>query len=180
MNCRALIHTGAPHGNAVVFRCAHRVRIALIPLVIALILLPFALTLAHARPAQPAAPAQGTRFIPVDIYIDSHDQPLAVYEFELVVKTGDAKIVGIEGGAPAVFKDPPYYDPKALNNNHIIIAAFSTAPAAELPKGRTRVARLMMQITGAKPEFTIALRAAGDANGTRMNATAEVVQGDAP
>ena len=61
---------------------------------------------------------------------------------------GDVKLVGIEGGEHAAFAQPPYYDPKALLNERIVIAAFNTAGADKLPSGKTRVARLMVRVDG--------------------------------
>src|SRR5258708_5660502 len=65
-------------------------------------------------------------FAYVDVFIDPHGTPLAAYQFELRATAGDVKLVGIEGGEHAAFAKPPYYDPKALLNDRIVIAAFNT------------------------------------------------------
>ncbi|MGQ9651736.1 MAG: hypothetical protein ACUVXJ_16655 [Phycisphaerae bacterium] len=99
------------------------------------------------------------RFTYVDVLIDTKDQPLAAYQFELAAEKGDGKIVGIEGGEHSAFKAPPYYDPAAMSRDHVIIAAFNTGK--DLPEGKTRVARIHVQITGEqKPEYVIKLEVA--------------------
>ncbi|HUW33059.1 MAG TPA: hypothetical protein VM223_15730 [Planctomycetota bacterium] len=133
---------------------------------------------------------EGVRFTAVDVFIDSKDQPLAAWQIELTAKpdrtdtgradTGvrpynDVKIVGIEGGEHAAFKEPPYYDPAALNRNRVILAAFSTGQT--LPTGRTRVARVHVQVSGT-PEYQIKLIVAASADGKEIQATAAVGQGD--
>jgi hypothetical protein len=110
---------------------------------------------------------QATRFAPVHIYLDSGDKPLAAYQFELKAVTGQIKIVGVEGGEHPAFKEAPYYDPAALMNDRIIIAAFNTG--RDLPAGRTRIATVHLQILGdAEPEYQLTLVTAADANGTEM------------
>lgn len=111
------------------------------------------------------------RFAAVDVYVDSGEKPLAAYQFELTAKTGSFKIVGVEGGQHAAFAPPPYYDPAALSRDRIIIAAFNTA--ADLPTGKTRVARIHVRITGNEdPEYVVKLTVAAAANGERLAATA--------
>jgi hypothetical protein len=108
-------------------------------------------------------------FTPIDIYIDSGSEPLAAYQFELITRTGQVKIVGVEGGENKAFASPPYYDPAALQHDRIIIAAFNTSK--DLPKGKTRVATLHMQIVGdTQPQYEIKLTVAADANGKEIPA----------
>jgi hypothetical protein len=38
-------------------------------------------------------------FRAVDIYLDTKDKPLAAYQLQFWITSGEAKIVGIEGGA---------------------------------------------------------------------------------
>src|SRR5436190_21520886 len=119
--------------------------------------------------AQPAATNQTVRFQAVDIFIDSKETPLAAYQLEFQVKTGDAKVVGVEGGEHSAFKDAPFYDPKAIQQERVIIAAFSTTAADKLPKARTRVATIHLQITGhQKPEFHLRLETAATSNGNKI------------
>ncbi len=110
---------------------------------------------------------QKVRFAPVHIYLDSGSKPLAAYQFELKAVTGRIKIVGVEGGEHPAFKEAPYYDPAALMNDRIIIAAFNTGD--NLPTGRTRVATIHLQILGdAEPEYQLTLVTAGDTDGTEL------------
>ena len=78
---------------------------------------------------QPAIEEGRSRFGAVDIYVDSGSTPLAAYQLEFAATNGVAKIVGIEGGEPAAFRQPPFYAPKAIQNERVIIASFSTASA---------------------------------------------------
>jgi hypothetical protein len=104
-----------------------------------------------------STPQPGVRFAPLYIYIDSGSKSLAAYQFELKATAGQVKIVGVEGGSPEAFKEAPYYDPAALQDNRIIIAAFSTA--GNLPKGRTRVATIHLQIIGqVEPQSELKLK----------------------
>jgi hypothetical protein len=80
----------------------------------------------------------GTRFVAVDVYVDAGDRKLAAWQVE--IDTDDrAAIVGVEGGEPAAYREPPAYDPAALQGGKIILAAFTTGDA---PSGKVRVARL--------------------------------------
>ena len=112
---------------------------------------------------------QGTssiKFRAVEIWVDSKDQPLAAYQLEFKPSKGEVKIVGIEGGAHAAFSQPPYYDPAAMRQERVIIAAFSTAPARELPRGKIRVATVHIQVTGEEiPEFVVKSMAAATVDG---------------
>lgn len=123
----------------------------------------------------PAAPA--VRFEAVDVHIEAGAETLAAYQFEFSAETGDIKIVGIEGGEHPAFANPPYYDPAALSKDRIIIAAFSTSK--ELPRGRTRVARVHLQITGdAEPEYVVKVTAAATSTGEEIAATGTIAQGE--
>lgn len=103
--------------------------------------------------AQKSAPAPMNHYFRAfDVFVDSKDKALAAYQVDLSFSGANAKIVGIEGGEPAAFKEPPIYDPKAIQHERVIIAAFNTVPADKLPKGRTRVATLHVQITGEEPQ----------------------------
>ena len=124
-----------------------------------------------------AAQNERVRFDFVDIYIDSGAAPLAAYQVEINAETDNVKIVGIEGGQHLAFKDAPYYDPAALSQKRVIIAAFSTG--ATLPTGRTRVARIHVRLTGErKPEYVVTLEVAATAAGKPIAATATAAQGE--
>jgi len=123
-------------------------------------------------------PAQGrVRFAPVQVYLDSGDKPLAAYQFELRARTGQIKIVGVEGGEHPAFQEAPYYDPAALMNDRIIIAAFNTG--SDLPHGRTRVATIHLQILGtAEPQYELKLIVAADQEGEKIPAELNLQTGE--
>lgn len=123
-------------------------------------------------------PAEGrVRFAPVHIYLDSGDKPLAAYQFELRSRTGQIKIVGVEGGAHPAFREAPYYDSAALMHDRIIIAAFNTG--TDLPHGRTRIATIHLQILGdAEPQYELRLVVASDAEGENLPATLTLETGE--
>jgi hypothetical protein len=124
--------------------------------------------------AQQSADEEGrTRFCAVDIFIDSRSTPLAAYQFRFAATNGTARIVGIEGGEHAAFRQPPFYDPKAIQSEVAIVASFSTAPAAELPTGKTRVATLHLRITeNSRRQFELKLQTAADAQGNKITCVA--------
>ena len=119
----------------------------------------------------------GVRFAPLHIYLDSGNSSLAAYQFELKATAGQIEIVGVEGGRHEAFKEAPYYDPAALAKDRIIIAAFSTG--SDLPKGRTRIATIHLQIIGdAEPEYELKLAVAGDADGKEIPAEITFEKGE--
>jgi hypothetical protein len=142
----------------------------------AMVAFAFLAALCAAGTDAPAATGEAVTFSAVDVYVDSGATPLAAYQFELKVKSGNAKVVGVEGGEHAAFKAAPYYDPAALMGGRIIVAAFNTGK--DLPKARTRVARLHMWISGAQPEYTVTLEAAASADGKPITAAISIAQGE--
>jgi hypothetical protein len=74
-----------------------------------------------------------TRFQAIDLFIDPQNQPLAAYQLDFHATRGTIRIVGIEGGEHGAFNKAPYYDPKAIQNDHILLAAYSLADAPTLP-----------------------------------------------
>jgi len=119
----------------------------------------------------------GVRFAPLHIYIDSGNKSLAAYQFELKAVAGQIKIVGVEGGRHEAFKEAPYYDPAALAKDRIIIAAFSTG--SDLPKGRTRIATIHLQIIGeTEPQYELKLTVAGDADAKEIPAEITFEKGE--
>jgi hypothetical protein len=130
--------------------------------------------------AQSAAPEEGrSRFCAVDIYVDSKATPLAAYQLEFVVTNGVAKIVGIEGGEHAAFHEPPFYDPKAMQHERVILAAFNTGN--KLPSGKTRVATIHLQAADNGPlQCELKLQAAGNAAGVRIAAEASFEERKSP
>jgi hypothetical protein len=87
-----------------------------------------------ARPA-PAGPPS-VRFLAVDVFLDSGGRALAAYQVQLETVAGEVKVVGIEGGEPAPFREAPYYDPAAMMGDRVIIGDFSTLRRDHLPSGR--------------------------------------------
>jgi hypothetical protein len=117
----------------------------------------------QARPAE-AAPVASPRFSYVDVYLDAKSQSLAAWQFEFTAERGHVTVVGIEGGEhPAFAKNPPYYDPAALGQNRVILAAFSTDN--DLPKGKTRIARIHLMIEGEQPQYAMKLVVAANSAG---------------
>jgi len=109
------------------------------------------------------------RFVAVDVFVDSKGKPLAAYQLEFSVTNGNAKIVGIEGGEHPAFREPPHYDPKAIQKERVIIAAFSTEPGAKLPSGKTRVATIHLQVRdGIEPQFLLSPHVAADVGGNKL------------
>jgi hypothetical protein len=138
--------------------------------------------LGQAPPAPRAAapPTDAPRFEAVDVYVDSGDKPLAAYQIELKADAAGVKAIGIEGGEAPAFRQPAYYDPAALHESQlherIVLAAFSTG--RDLPAGRTRVARVHVQVSGAgnqRPRYTIKLETAGTSDGSRIEAKVEAI-----
>ena len=117
------------------------------------------------------------RFQPIEVWIDTGATTLAAYQVEIAATRGNVQIVGIEGGSHPLFKDPPFYDNRAMQNDRVIVADFSTAVVDQLPVGRVRLVTLHLQVTGSEPvEFVTELQAASDADGNAIDATVVLVQ----
>ena len=113
--------------------------------------------------------AQQMHFMAVDIYVDSQD-PLAAYQLEFTGRGTQVRIAGIEGGAHEAFKAPPFYDPKAMQQERVILAAFNTAAASQLPTGKTRVATVHLQYAGPQPPtFSVKPHTASDSKGNEIS-----------
>lgn len=117
----------------------------------------------------PADVAKDGYFAAIDVFVDSGTKPLAAYQFELASQTEGVEIVGIEGGSHAAFSNPPYYDPRAMKNNRVILAAYHTGK--DLPSGRSRVARVHVQVRGpGSHEYRTALTASATLDGEHIPA----------
>jgi hypothetical protein len=116
----------------------------------------------------------GSRFQAIDIFVDSGTQPLAAYQLKFNGQIG-AKIVGIEGGDSGAFAEAPYYDAQAMQKEEVVIAAFNTADADQLPTGRTRVATIHLQ-TDAKgtSAYKLEVSTAAAPDGKQIKVRAEV------
>ncbi|MCA9289526.1 MAG: hypothetical protein KDA25_00255, partial [Phycisphaerales bacterium] len=87
-------------------------------------------------------PAPADVFEAIDLVIDTGDDTLAAYQVEITFAPA-VRLVGIEGGDADAFAVPPMYDPRLLADEHrLVVATFATAPEADLPTGRQRVASL--------------------------------------
>jgi hypothetical protein len=138
-----------------------------------LLLLLVSITSAQIRTdsAQPAV-----RFATVDLLIDPHGSDLAAYQLEFLADPARVTLVGIEGGQHPAFKVPPYYDPKALAGNRVILAALNAGN--DLPQSKTRVATLHLQIKGdAKPSISAKLVVAANSSEKTIDADVSVSEG---
>lgn len=144
----------------------------------------WAIALVLSATASAFAPAgaqehESVRFTYVDLYLDSGAADVAAWQLEFAAETGTVVLVGVEGGEHPAFAKPPVYDPKALaadGGGRIIIANYSLDDV--LPAGRTRVARLHLQVTGPSPEFVTKLQAASDREGERIGCAVTVRRGE--
>jgi len=124
----------------------------------------------HGFAAETIEKDNDVRFEAVHVYVDSGSDELAAYQLLLRATKGDVKIVGIEGGAHKAFKEPPFYDPKAIQQERVILAAFSLEPKSNLPKGRVRVATIHLQVRGGtEPQFEAKLQAAANHTGKKIS-----------
>lgn len=123
-----------------------------------------------------AAPSTPSRFTYIDIMIDPKGQPLAAWQLEFSAEVGQISLVGVEAGDhPAYAAKPPYYDPAALAGHRIILGDFSLADT--LPKTKTRVARLMLEIRGdTKPKYVTKLIAAANPDGKTIPVDLSIVE----
>lgn len=116
------------------------------------------------------------RFGWVDVYVDSGDAALAAYQVDLRAVDGGVAIVGIEGGEHRAFAAPPYYDARAMRGDRVIIGALDAGE--ELPRGRTRVARVHVMVTGeGEPVYAVELTAAAGVDGEKIEATVSLGEG---
>lgn len=90
------------------------------------------------------------RFTTLDVFVEPAGKPVAAFQIQLQFEDGTT-VVGVEGGEHAEFKKAPYYDPKAIQKDRIIVAAFSVAAPNDLPKTRTRLLTLHLQTPSEKP-----------------------------
>ncbi len=127
----------------------------------------------------PATQVSNVRFTWVDAFIDPQGQPLAAYQFELKAEGAGVTLVGVEGGEHPAYAQPPYYDPKANLQNRIVIAAFNTGD--DLPKTRSRVARVMVRVSGTgQPRYSAKLDVCASSDAKPINASIRVMEGAAP
>ncbi|HUH04575.1 MAG TPA: hypothetical protein VML75_21410 [Kofleriaceae bacterium] len=123
-----------------------------------------------ARSAQVPTPA----FRPLTIELSSASS-IAAYQLEITVTAGEASFVGIEGGE-APFDAPPSYDPEALSDTRIIVAAFDTTAA--LPPGTHRVATLHVRELGPGAAYQVRVLAVANSAAERVTAAATIARNE--
>jgi len=136
------------------------------------LLLSGALVIARAAVQVSQQSETAERFLAVDVFVDSGDALLAAWQVELADTSGRARVVGVEGGEHAAFQEAPYYDPSALQRGRIVLASFHVG--AELPSGRTRVARVHFLVSGGEPALEITPVTAATQGGGRIDIRTEL------
>lgn len=130
------------------------------------------------RPANtPAQADESLRFATVELWLEGAT-PLAAWQIELEDENGNTRWVGIEGGRAGCWQEPPYYDPSALQRSgRLVLAAYvpeGWKRPEVLPEGRVLVGRVHVALSG-ESALRASLIAAGDAEGTPVEASLEVV-----
>ena len=121
--------------------------------------------------------ADAFTFEAVDVFVDSGNQSLAAWQLELTSRSKGVQIVSIEGGEHPAFSEPAYYDPRAMQNNRVILGAFSTGN--DLPTGRSRVARVHVQVRGpGKRLWHTELTTSANADGKRIPAEISIAKAE--
>ena len=131
---------------------------------------------ALADAAEQGDPAQGPRFVPVDIVLDS-PEPVAAWQFELSDRHGAIKVVGVENGDSSAFADAPYYDRAATQAGEVerlVVADYSLAGADVLPIGRARIATVHVMVVG-ELDLQLTLVTAATADGRSIDASIRAV-----
>ena len=127
-----------------------------------------------------AGAASDVRFEAVDIYVDSGVASLAAWQVELTEANGRMTVAGVENGESEAFADAPRYDLEAVKSgeaDRLIVAAYSLSPESALPRGRTRVTTVHVQIAGdGEPHYRVRLVAAGDAQGHPIAAQTSLLE----
>lgn len=119
----------------------------------------------------------GVRFAAVHVIVDAGEESLGAYQIDVRAVGGDVKVVGVEGATAdeggkraSAFARAPYYDPKAMMGERVVIGDFSLHEG--LPSGRVRVATVHVRIAGDRPaRFEARVMAAADGEGQRIEAT---------
>ncbi len=115
------------------------------------------------------------RFVTYELFVNPMDSPLAAWQVRFEDPTGAAKLVGVEGGDDASFRDAPFYDPKALQGGAVVLAAFD--PEGAGPSTETLVARVHLVITGDQdPEFILTAEVVASPDGPIQGATARLAR----
>lgn len=141
---------------------------------LAAILFAFLTWLPSAQAQDGESPA--LQFHAVDIHIDTGEDRLGGYQIHLKAARPDLKIVSIEGGDSPAFREPPKYDPKAIQRNEVKLASFTTLPKEKLPKGKIRVATLHVMTNGAEPAFLVRNQIVASAGIDRIDAVITITK----
>ena len=121
--------------------------------------------------------ADSFQFEAIDVFLDSGNQPLAAWQLEVRSEPRGVEIVGIEGGQHPAFRSPPYYDPRAMNQHRVILAAFQTGD--DLPLGRSRIARIHVRLQGpGNRKYLTSLIASASSDGQRVPAQLEILRSE--
>jgi hypothetical protein len=120
-----------------------------------------------------SAQPESASFTTVDLFVVS-ETPVAAWQVELTERRGAMQVVGIERGEDSTFRDPPFYDRVAVESgatDRVVLASFSLSDAAQLPRGRVRIARVHVRaVGGTLPDYEARLVAAGTADGRPLDA----------
>lgn len=119
------------------------------------------------------AQTTGAQFAVLDVYIDSQDQALAAWQFELTDANNHMQVVGVESGEHGSFAKVPVYDRDVVDQGQaerIIVANFSLDSTQALPKGVSRIASIHVRVDG-EPNYQLRLVNAGNADGVSIPAT---------
>jgi hypothetical protein len=119
-----------------------------------------------------------TKFVAMDLLIDPRGEPLAAYQVEIIASRG-VKIVGVEGGEHPEFRKAPYYDPKGIQHERLIVAAFSTADVSKLPTVATRVLTIHLECER-EPKLKTNLKVAANPAGQKIFAEAKLFERKQP
>ncbi len=125
------------------------------------------------------AHTESSRFLAIDVFVDSGDWPLASWQIEIEDETHAMELVGIEGGEHPAFARPPTFDAAAFLHHRVILASFQLD--GPFPTHRTRVARLHFRMREQSiPKLVAHLRAATSVDGELIAADVETVPGEEP
>ena len=125
--------------------------------------------------------SRAAEFALFDVYVDTGEEPLAAYQLKLSDERAAVKIISVEGGEHASFREPPKFDAKAIQRDVIKIAAFSLDAKEKLPTGRVRVASLHVEIgPGLTPAWKAAVEAAARPGGGKISAEISILKRENP
>lgn len=115
------------------------------------------------------------RFVTYELFVDPNGAPLAAWQVRFEDPTGAAKLVGVEGGEDASFRDAPFYDPQALQGGAVVLAAFDPEGAGH--SAETLVARVHFAITADQdPSFNVTTEVVASPDGPIQGATARLAR----